>query len=85
LSAGKLTATQIRFKIEEVQGEAEVEGYISNFVSLSNFRVSGQIVDASAATFENGSAADLANGVKIAAKGRISSGILKAAKVEISH
>ena len=85
LSAGNLTATQIKFKIEEAQGESDVEGYISNFVSISNFRVSGQIVDASAATFEHGSASDLANGVKIEARGKVSNGVLKATRIEIKH
>jgi hypothetical protein len=85
LSAGKLTATQIKFKVEEVQGESDVEGYISNFVSISNFKVSGQIVDASAAAFDHGSASDLANGVKIEAKGNVSNGVLKATRIEIKH
>jgi len=85
LSAGNLTATQIKFKIEEAQGESDVEGYISNFVSISNFRVSGQIVDASTATFEHGSASDLANGVKIEARGKVSNGVLKATRIDIKH
>ena len=43
----------------------EVEGLITDFVSTSSFKVTGQVIDASTATFENGVAADLSNGRKI--------------------
>ena len=61
----------------------EVEGLITNFVSTSSFKVTGQVIDASAATFEGGVAADLSNGRKIEAEGNIAAGILKATKIEI--
>ena len=61
----------------------EVEGLITDFVSTSSFKVTGQVIDASAATFEGGVAADLSNGRKIEAEGNIAAGILKATKIEI--
>lgn len=61
----------------------EVEGLITNFVSTGSFKVTGQVIDASAATFEGGVAADLSNGRKIEAEGKIAAGILKATKIEI--
>lgn len=82
LTAGILTATRIEFEDSDDDEETEVEGYISHFVSVSNFRVAGQAVDASAAIFEHGSASDLANGVKVEAEGKIVNGVLKATKIE---
>ena len=61
----------------------EVEGLITAFVSTSSFKVTGQVIDASTATFEGGVAADLSNGRKIEAEGNIAAGILKATKIEI--
>ena len=59
----------------------EVEGTISSFVSVANFQVAGQQVDASGATFKNGKASDLANGRKVTATGPVVAGVLKAALV----
>lgn len=87
LNGGILSAGKIVFKPDDHNGDSrvEVEGYITNFVAVSNFKVNGQVVDASAAVFEGGKAADLANGLKVHATGSIAGGILKAAKIEISR
>jgi hypothetical protein len=82
IASGILDATAIEVKTATAQ-EVEVEGYITNFVSVANFKVTGQVVDASAAAFEGGTAAKLANGLKVHATGPVSAGVLKARKLEI--
>lgn len=62
----------------------KVEGIISGFVSVADFTVAGQRVNASGASFENGRAADLAVGVRVEVEGSLSAGILVASKVEVS-
>lgn len=64
-------------------GLAEMEGVVANFVGVASFTVNGQRVDASTATFRDGSAASLKNGVAVEVKGRISNGVLIATRVEI--
>lgn len=82
IASGILNAASIEVKTAAAQ-EVEVEGYITNFVSVANFKVTGQVVDASTAAFEGGSAAKLANGLKVHATGPVSAGVLKARKLEI--
>lgn len=60
----------------------EVEGTISEFASASSFSVDGLPVDASQATFEDGSAG-LAAGVRVEVEGALVNGVLIATKVEI--
>ncbi len=82
LLAGLVTATRIEF--ESSGGEqAEVEGAISAYVSIANFTVKGQVIDASAAVFENGSPAKLAVGRKVHVKGPVAGGVLKAATLSM--
>ena len=84
LSGGVLHATSIQFHSDDSeQSQAEVEGYISQFVSVSNFKVAGQVVDASGASFEGGRAGNLANGLKVHATGSIRGGVLYATRIEI--
>ena len=61
----------------------QVEGQISSFVSVSNFVVSGQRINASQATISNGSAGDLANGRKVQVNGVLQNGVLMASSVQI--
>lgn len=56
----------------------EVEGYVSDFVSISNFKVSGQAVNAENATVKNGTAADIRNALKVEAEGTMTNGVLVA-------
>lgn len=56
----------------------EVEGYVSDFVSIADFKVAGQAINAANAVIRNGTAADVANGVKVEAEGAMSNGVLVA-------
>lgn len=74
LRGGVLVATSVEIRRPD-GGEAEhfeLKGVVANFVSVSDFEVKGQRVDASAATFEDGTASDLANGVSVRIEGRLS-------------
>ncbi|HKS16747.1 MAG TPA: DUF5666 domain-containing protein, partial [Planctomycetota bacterium] len=63
--------------------ESRIEGLVSGFTSLaSTFFVAGQLVDASAARFEAGVAADLANDVRVEAQGTMTGGVLVAREIE---
>lgn len=63
---------------------SEVEGIVTDFVSLSNFKVGGITVDASGAgvSFDNGTAATVANGVRLEVHGTTANGVLSATRVE---
>ncbi len=61
--------------------EVSIEGLITNFVSQSNFRVDGQLVNASGATLDP-STLQLANGVKVEVEGTITGTTLIAEEVE---
>jgi hypothetical protein len=67
--------------LEDDAGEAELEGFVSNFVDTSNFRVDGQPVDASEAQFEPAGLV-LSDGMKVEVEGTIEDGILNADKVK---
>jgi Domain of unknown function (DUF5666) len=62
--------------------EAEIEGSITAFTSATRFTVNGTVVDATAASFENGTAG-LALGVRVEVKGRLTAGVLVAVRVKI--
>jgi hypothetical protein len=78
---GVLQATKIDVQGTQQPQEASVKGTITNFVSVSNFTVAGRTVDASAAKFENGSAAQLANGKQVEVEGTLMGAVLRAGKV----
>jgi len=67
--------------------EAELEGYVSDFVSLASFRINGTPVDASGAgvEFEDGSSDQVANGARLEVEGELRGGVLVARKVEIER
>jgi hypothetical protein len=80
---GLLTADRLRDRdrdrISYPDGDGlEVEGYVSDFVSIANFKVSGQVVNAENATVKNGTAADIRNALKVEAEGTMSNGVLVA-------
>ena len=61
----------------------EIQGIVSDFVSVAEFRVAGQHVDATGARFEPNDPALLRDGVRVEAEGPIdSSGVLVAEKVK---
>ena len=61
--------------------EFEATAAITVFVSVSDFMISGTKIDASAATFEKGTAANLKDGVKVQVKGILTAGVVKASRV----
>jgi hypothetical protein len=65
--------------------QTELEGFITDFVSTSNFKVAGVAVNASASglVFKNGNAAQLANGVAIEVEGVTRGGVLAASQIEV--
>jgi Domain of unknown function (DUF5666) len=59
----------------------ELEGFVSNFVSVADFSVGGQRVDASSALFRNGVPTDLKDGIKVEVEGLMAGTLLVAKKV----
>ena len=71
-ASGTLVASKL--KIRHAPGGGALPSYmligkVVNFVSLSDFRVRGQRVDATNAVFENGTAAQLGNGADVTVQG----------------
>ena len=58
------------------------EGIISEYVSIASFKVGGRKVNANSAKFENGVAADLADGRRVEVEGTLSGDVLMASRVE---
>jgi Domain of unknown function (DUF5666) len=65
--------------------QTELEGFITDFVSTSNFKVAGVAVNASGSglVFKNGTAAQLANGVAVEVEGVTRGGVLAASQIEV--
>ncbi len=87
-SSGELLATRIEFKGGDLGDDgdrAELEGFVTRFVSAADFDVEGVPVMTNAQTvFENGTSADLALNRKIEVEGDIdAAGVLVATKIEI--
>jgi hypothetical protein len=86
LAATELTGTRTALKIRTADNrrddadEAEVEGIITALTSTSRFSVNGLPVDASAATFKNGTTG-LVVGARVEVEGRVVNGVLMATKV----
>ncbi|MEO7386397.1 MAG: DUF5666 domain-containing protein [Gammaproteobacteria bacterium] len=87
--SGTLFATTIQLEDEGVPtandgDDGEIEGYVTRFVSVSNFDVSGVPVTTNGQTaYEDGVAGDLAENVKVEVKGEVNaSGVLVASKIE---
>jgi len=86
---GVLTADRLRDRdrdrISYPDGDGiEVEGYVAEFVSISSdFKLSGQMVNAANAVIKNGTVADIRNGLKIEVEGTVSNGVLVASRLVI--
>jgi hypothetical protein len=78
-----LVAKTVKVAGTEEGGSVGVGGPVMAYTSLSDFTVAGVRVDASAAVFETGSAADLKLGVSVAVEGKITAGVLKASKARV--
>jgi len=61
--------------------QAELHGTITNFASVANFQVRGTLVDASAATFSGGTAADFQNNAYVEIHGTVSNNVVSASTV----
>lgn len=86
LAAGVVAASTVTFSDPPPTAEdAEVEGIIQVFVSVSNFTVKGQVIDATNARYSNGRPADLARGLKVHVKGPVQQGVLLARTCEIDR
>ena len=64
--------------------DAHVEGVISSFTSTSSFQINGLQVDASGATFPDGTAG-IVLGARVEVEGVVTAGVLVASKVEIEE
>ena len=94
LAGAIFTATQVDLEDSEDDSfrgrdneKSEFEGYVSGFTAHpGTFKVNGRNVQTTASTrFVGGTAADLANNVKVEAEGTSSSGTLVASKVEFKQ
>lgn len=79
--AGVLTATDFRRIAAGERILFAVQGDIANFVSAANFTVRGESINASAATFIGGTAANLVNGRTVRIKAQAIGGHLEAIEV----
>lgn len=89
VSNGQMTLTALQIEIQKSGKDDQghelqyLHGLVADFQSSSSFTVAGQLVDASSANVEwiDGTAAKLANGVKVEVKGVLVDGVLKATRV----
>ncbi|MGB5718627.1 MAG: DUF5666 domain-containing protein [Gammaproteobacteria bacterium] len=84
-TASSITASRIELEEEGFDDvdEISLEGIVTDFNGISDFRVAGQRVNASNATFEPGSLkTSIADGDQVEVEGSIVNGILKAEEVE---
>ncbi|HSQ73711.1 MAG TPA: DUF5666 domain-containing protein [Rubrivivax sp.] len=82
--SGLMTADRIQLRDRISTPDAslvELEGYVSAFVSVADFAVDGQRVDASSAIYRNGTAADLTDGARVEVEGTVVGAVLVARKL----
>ena len=89
LNGNTLDATRVEFKGNRFANDdgdhAEIESFITRFISASDFDVSGlPVTTTGSTTFEGGTAADLGLNLKVEAEGEFNAtGVLVATKVDI--
>ena len=81
-----LTATEIEIDDDTLgvsdAGKVEMEGFVTEVTSQSQFKVGTQAVQTTGSTvFENGTASDIAMGRKVEVEGPLAGGVLTATKV----
>lgn len=64
-------------------GKSELEGVVSDFVSLSQFKVGGITVNASTATIVRGVKENIADGTRLEIKGVFNNNVITASKVKV--
>jgi hypothetical protein len=84
MTAGVLKATKVRVLKTPDDVKASLAGTVTDFVTNASFKVRGTTVDASAATYTDGSASDLGNGASVKVVGKIQGDLLKADTVEFT-
>lgn len=84
LGAWVATALRGGLRLPTSPHEAHVEGVITSFTSLSAFAVNGLAVDASGASFPDGSAG-VVLGARVEVDGSVSNGVLVASKVTLEE
>ncbi len=79
------TALSVNAPVVAEGAQTELEGFITDFVSISNFKVAGVVVNAggSGVLFKNGTATQLANGVAVEVEGITRAGVLTANQVDV--
>ena len=82
-ASNKLNATSVTVFTAAAPTAVELHGTVTNFVSASSFTVRGVVVDASAATYTGGTAAQLANGVFVQVFGTVNNNVVSASSVAI--
>jgi Domain of unknown function (DUF5666) len=81
---GVLVASQLELEDSGLSDQRiELKGTVTDFSSVSSFRVNGILVNAASARFEYGSGASLRNGVNMEVKGQYAGNVLTATKVEL--
>jgi len=82
--AERLKVRSANYGDSSAAAEGEVEGYVSEFTSAANaFRVAGYAVRlGQGVVYEDGVGADLKDGIRVEAKGRIDNGVLVVTKLE---
>lgn len=82
-SSNKVSATRVTVLTSAAPTQVELHGTVANFVSAASFTVRGVVLDASAATFSGGTAAQLANGVFVEVHGTVANNVVHATSVSI--
>jgi len=80
---GVMKADSLRVFKNDTALKAQLVGQITDYVSLANFTLRGTVVDASAAKFTQGSAADLAAGAWVQVTGQLTSAGVKASEIAV--
>jgi hypothetical protein len=83
MQAGVLRVDQVAVVAPDARIEYVVEGTISAYGTIADFRVRGERIDASAAVIVGGPPAALADGVRVRVKGGAGAGRLDATEVRI--
>jgi hypothetical protein len=85
-ATGTRTALSVRSEAQQVEdhADAELEGTVTAFTSVTSFSVNGVAVDASKASFPNGNTA-LKLGARVEVKGSTVTGVLVATEVKVEN
>jgi hypothetical protein len=80
---GTMKADSLRVFKNDTALKAQLIGQVTDYVSLANFTLRGTVVDASAAKFTQGSAADVAAGAWVQVTGQLTPAGVKATEIAV--